>query len=199
MKDFQQWFHNLTTSDGGMWLELLRAYKDETIRAACKKVYDYCVMDEILRLRSDQETRKHIYNLLCKNPGDKVVNKNWHEKALKQEEEKKAEEWKPVSWEERKEWLKKWNDMLEGVADEKKIRPLFDGEAEEKGQYDLPRPVAKCAPSAPIEVAIDIEIHIQYLRENYDAITREKKEGWMSEEDWRLVNDYPEKIERKTI
>lgn len=73
---------------------------------------------------------------------------------LQQVEEKKMEDWKPVSWDKRAEYLKMVQAEIDRI-DDKKIRPLLDGEAEANGQYDLPKPKAKCAPSAPVDVVLE--------------------------------------------
>ena len=81
MKDFETWYKELTSDT--MWFELLRHYKDETIKKAGQKVFAQLVADKTVEYRPMSENRKHVYNILCKNPGDKVIKKEWIEKALK--------------------------------------------------------------------------------------------------------------------
>lgn len=178
MKDFETWYSTLIRDE--LWYSLLRAYKDETIRKAGEKVYAGLVADGSFSYRPMSENRKHVYNIVCKNPGDKVNGKPWHELALEEKIKKDIakEEWKPVSWDKRAEYLKQVQAEIDKIADNK-IRPLFNGEAEAKGQYDLPKPKATGAPSASVEVIVEhinkvnTARRLYYLERNPDASEEE--------------------------
>lgn len=176
MKDFETWYKELISDT--MWYELLRHYKDETIKKAGGKVFAQLAADETIRYRPVGENRKHVYNILCKNPGDKVIKQEWIEKALKKIEPEKKEEWKPVSWDKRAEYLKMVQAEIDKI-DNKKIRPLLDGEAEVNGQYDLPKPKAKCAPSAPVDVVLE---HINKVKEARRKFYRDRNPNATDEE-----------------
>jgi hypothetical protein len=154
MNSFDDFYKELTSDQ--LWFELLRAYKEETIRRAATKVYAALVADGTVNARPMNENRKHVYNICIKeNPiGDKPRGKDWH--VIKQEEKEAEEkkEWVPVSWDKRAEYLKQVQAEIDKVED-RKIRPLLSGEAEKKGQYDPPKPNYTGEPSRPIDVVIE--------------------------------------------
>lgn len=175
IQNFEDWYSKLT--EDSLWYELLRAYKGETIRKAGEKVYAQLVAEGTVSYRPMSENRKHVYNIVCKNPGDKVK-KDWYKIEEEKKEAVKSEEWKPVSWEKRAEYLKQVQAEINKVAD-RKIRPLLAGEAELKGQYDPPKPSATCAPAAPVEVVVEhinkvnTARRLYFLERNPDASEEE--------------------------
>jgi hypothetical protein len=150
--NFDDWIKELISDY--QWYSLLRMYKEETIKKAAEKVFASLVADKVVDTRPMSENRKHVYNIVTKNPGDKEIRKDWYnvEKEKKEAEEKK--EWEPVSWEKRAEYLKQVQAEIDKVED-RKIRPLLSGEAEKKGQYDPPKPNYTGEPSRPIDVVIE--------------------------------------------
>jgi hypothetical protein len=150
--NFDDWIKELISDY--QWYSLLRMYKEETIKKAAEKVFAQLVADKVVDIRPMSENRKHVYNIVTKNPGDKEIRKDWYnvEKEKKEAEEKK--EWEPVSWEKRAEYLKQVQAEIDKVED-RKIRPLLSGEAEKKGQYDPPKPNYTGEPSRPIDVVIE--------------------------------------------
>lgn len=186
MKSFDSFFTDLT-SDQRHYELCQMHYRDETIKAAAWKIYALLVADETLQLRPMSQNRQHLYNLLCKNPPDKKKI-DWTAKALEKLETEKKEEWKPVSWEKRAEYLKQVQAEIDRVADEKRIRPLFSGEAETNGQFDPPKPKAKCAPSAPVEVILE---HIDKVNTARRKFYLEKNPGASEEE----IKEYLKKFE----
>jgi hypothetical protein len=152
MTTFDDW-HKELISDY-QWYSLLRMYKEETIKKAAEKVFAQLVADKVVDLRPMSENRKHVYNIVTKNPGDKVIKNDWVDKAIQDIDVQKKEEWKPVSWDKRAEYLKQVQAEIDKVED-RKIRPLLSGEAEKKGQYDPPKPNYTGEPARPLDVVIE--------------------------------------------
>ena len=64
----------------------------------------------------------------------------------------------------------------------------IDGIRKEDNDRIKPKSYSKGYTPPPAEVIEDKEIHLEYIRQNYD-IFGERKEGWMSEEQWRLEKE----------
>src|SRR5688500_14946618 len=94
-KDFETWFTDLISDE--RWHELSSMHhKPETFKACAKKVYMQGVADGVFK--PVQEARKHVYNIICKTPGDKPKGKPWHEIALEKKlQEDSKDEWQPAS------------------------------------------------------------------------------------------------------
>jgi hypothetical protein len=186
MRTFDQWYTDLISDQ--LWYELLRAYKDETIRKASEKVYAQLVADKTVDLRPVSENRKHVYNIVCKSPGDKPKGKSWSEIALeKQIQKSEAEEWRPVSEEEREIWLRKWKESINELQTVSAVPRMSYKELAEEGGLLPPKP-APYPHTSPMEAYVK-ERHIAYLLANYDARTREPLPEWMSESDWNVLYD----------
>lgn len=113
MKTFEDWYTELISDT--LWYELLRHYKDETIRKCSEKVYAQLVAEKTVSYRPMTENRKHVYNVVCKLPGDKPK-VDWVEKHLKQQEEKKEDkEWVPLTGEARTKKLAEFKAMIDAA------------------------------------------------------------------------------------
>ena len=155
--NFDVWFKELC--DNYVWYNpASQHHKPETFQKVANAVYMQYVASE--RFPPIQEARRHVYNKLVLVPGDRKK-VDWIKKALEKVDEQKKEEWKPVSWDKRAEYLQQVQDEIAKIGD-RRIRPLLAGEAETNGQDDPPKPKAKCAPSAPVEVIVN---HINKLNE----------------------------------
>lgn len=183
MKSFLDFFTDLTSDQ--IWFENASMYwKPETFEKCARQVWMQGVAEQVLK--PIQECRKHVFNIVKNIPHDRIK-KDWAAKALETLEiEKKEQEWKPVSWEKRAEYLKQVQAEIDKI-DDKRIRPLFNGEAETNGQYDLPKPKAKCAPSAPVEVILE---HIDKVNAARRKFYLEKNPGASEEE----INAYIKKF-----
>lgn len=181
---FQDWFKELCSNY--VWFQPASMHhKPETFREVANKVYMQYLAAEVFP--PIQEARKHVYNKLSLVPGDNVKI-DWTKKALEKIEVEKTKEWQPVSWDKRAEYLRQVQAEIDKI-DDKKIRPLFNGEAQENGQYDLPKPKAKCAPSAPIEV---VEAHINKVHEARRKFYLERHPDATEEEIKTYINKFPE-------
>lgn len=113
MKTFEDWYKELTSDT--LWYELLRHYKEETIRKCSEKVYAQLVAEKTVSYRPMTENRKHVYNVVCKLPGDKPK-VDWVAKQLKQQEEKKEDkEWVPLTGEARAKKLAEFKAMVDSA------------------------------------------------------------------------------------
>ena len=152
---FADWYSKLT--EDPLWYELLRAYKDETIRKAGEKVYAQLVAEGTVIYRPMSENRKHVYNIVCKNPGDKVK-KDWYKIEEQKKEAEKAKEWVPLKGEARQAKLKEWMDSVSKVEMVSAVPKLTVKEIIEQGDW---RAVATIAPRSEVEKHIIVETHIE--------------------------------------
>lgn len=183
MKSFPDFFTEL--KDDQIWTENASMYwKPETFEKCARQVWMQGVADGILK--PIQECRKHVFNIVKNLPHDRAK-VDWTKKALEKLETEKKEEWKPVSWEKRAEYLKQVQAEIDKI-DDKRIRPLFDGEAETNGQFDPPKPKAKCAPSAPVEIILE---HIDKVNTARRKFYLERNPGASEEE----IKEYLKKFE----
>lgn len=160
------------------WHELLRAYKDSTIKAAAEKVFAQLVADNTVDIRPMSENRKHVYNIVCKNPGDKPK-KNWCE--IQKEEEKKNEPVIEISEEEIKRRLAEWQESLKDVQMVSSVPKLSAKQIIEEGDW---RAVKLEHPRSEFERLMLIEEHQEkintarrkfYLQHRPDASEEEVK------------------------
>lgn len=89
----------------------------------------------------------------------------------------------PLTGEEKQKWLDKWLVEVEKIG---KSAPL-PKESSREMEWLRKRPVEMqelgyTPPSEEKVLAHDL--HIEYLRENYDVYTGKPKEGWISENEW---------------
>lgn len=188
MKTFDQFYTDIISDE--RWFYLLRHYKDETIKKGAEKVYAQLVADRTVDIRPMTETRKHVYNTVCKNPGDRVV-KDWSqiefEKIQKKEAEEKAKEWKPLVGEARQKALAEFKAMVDKSAMVNAVPRLTYSEIAKEGGWDrkkeTPYPI-----TSPMEVYIK-ERHIEYIKQNYDPRTAQPLPNWISESEFNISYD----------
>jgi hypothetical protein len=201
MVNFESFYQSITSDE--IWTESVSGrHKTETFKEVCFKVFKLALSDpEQFKIIPVSEHRKHVVNVLAKILPDKPKGKSWdqveREKIEKKEADEKEKEWKPVSEEERKFWLKKWQEEIDKFQDNR-IKPLLDGQVEEIGQTDPPKPKAKYRPYTPAEFIIDRDIHFKWIAENVNP-DNSKKEGYLDEEIWRELHGYPEKLNYEIV
>lgn len=89
-------------------------------------------------------------------------------------------DWRPVEGEQRQEWLKRWAQSLEGFAE--KVEPR--SHVRELEATLPPKEKGIVYHSTGPEAIFERELHLQYVRENYDPLTREKLPTWIGEQEW---------------
>lgn len=184
MKTFEDWYKELTSDT--LWYELLRHYKDETIRKCSEKVYAQLVAEKTVSYRPMTENRKHVYNVVCKLPGDKPK-VDWVEKQLKQQEEEKKEAWVPVSWEKRAEYLNKVQEIIKGSTMANAAPRMSYKEIADSGDVLPPKP--KPYPQTSPEEFYLKQRRLAYIKHAYEPRTAELRPGAMSETDFNLKYD----------
>lgn len=186
MNDFNTWLAELSSDQ--RWYETMQMmHKNKNFKAGCEKLYGQMVSDSDLFKRPVTEQRKHLHNILGQMPIEKV---QWW-KVENKPVEKEKEEWKPVSWEERAEWLKKYQKAVDEACDNMTNRkPFLKGQDEAEGDVRPRKPVSTGHPPTPAEVLIQKQLHMQWIRENFDAKTAQPLPTFMKEDEWLAVN-YP--------
>lgn len=104
----------------------------------------------------------------------------------------KDELWKKQS--SNTDWLQVWKEAIDktdaegGVKTQSQnmayfnhVKAMTEKEIDREGQ-ERPRP--KTYPSTPLSVIEQRELHIQWIKENYDPYTAKPLPGWISEEEW---------------
>ena len=170
------------------WFELLRMYREETIRKAAQNVFAQLVADNTVDVRPMPENRKHVYNICIKGgSGDKPLPKPFAViQAEKKEAEKKAEEATYT-----KEHADKCaKEALEIIANSKTLnyfpRPSKKEVAEEGGWR--PKEAAPYPITTPEEAYVR-DRHFEWVKNNFEAKTGYKLPSWIDEESWNIVYD----------
>lgn len=184
MNSFDDWYKTLISDE--IWFELLRHYKPETIRKASEKVFASLVADHLQDVRPMKENRKHVYNILVQNPGDKPK-VDWVAKALEGIKEEPKQEWKPLVGEERAKKLQEWLDKVKQVEVQSAVPRLTYSEIAKEGGWerkkDAPYPI-----TSPMEVYVK-ERHIEYIKQNYDPRTAQPLPTWIPESEFNIEYD----------
>lgn len=184
MIDFETWYTELISDQ--IWFEpASMAHKPETFKQAARKVYMQCVADG--QIKPVQESRKHVYNIVCKIPPDAKAKTWFMEELQKREEAKKNENWKPVTAEEREKWLKKWKESINKLQTVSAMPRLSYKELAEEGGILPPKPAPY--PTTTKEEAYVKDRRFHYIRLNYEPRTGEKLPGSMNEEDFNRLYD----------
>jgi hypothetical protein len=193
---FDDWYKTLISDE--IWFEQSsKRHKLTTFLSVAEKVYTLAIADaHQFSVIPISERRRHVVYLLAKIPADKIV-KPWYQQESEKKEVEEKKEWKPVSEEERKKWLDKWKTEIDKFEDNR-IKPLLDGQVEEIGQTDPPKPKAKYRPYTPAEFIIDRDIHFKWIEENVNPDLT-KKENYMEEAIWRSYHGYPDMLNHEII
>lgn len=94
---------------------------------------------------------------------------------------------RPVDDERRDEWLEKWKKSLEGI-ETKRVSPLSDSELIKWGKKKPPQ--SKQHPATSFAEWQESQIHLEYIKANYDARTGKKLSAWVDEQTWRTKNNF---------
>lgn len=185
--NFDTWYKELISDQ--RWFELLRHYKDETIKKASEKVYAQLVADRTEDIRPMKENRKHVYNIACQNPGDKPKAKPWYEQALEKkiQEDSAKEEWKPASDEHVKKCVAEFDEMMKNSTMLNHFPRVGYKQSIEEGGW-LPKKEAPY-PATSKEEAYIKDRRFEYIKANFEARTGAKLPSWISEEDWNIQYD----------
>lgn len=182
---FESWFEKLISNH--VWYgPASMSHRPETFKAICNKVYmDYLAGNCV---KSIEECRRHVYNIVCKTPGDnKKI--DWAAKALEKMDEEKKEEWVPVTPEKRTEYLNKVQEIIKGStmmsAVPRETRTQQAAEAE--GQW-LPKKPAPY-PMTTAQEAYVRQRHVEYIKRNYEPRTGAKLPEWISEDEFNIQYD----------
>lgn len=184
--NFETWFASLISDT--LWYELLRAYKPDTIKKAGEKVFAGLVADGTVEARPMSENRKHVYNILIKNPGDKPKPQPFQVQEVENKEaEKEAKEILTYT----KEHADKCAaEALEIIRNSKTLNyfpKVSHKQAVEEGDWipkkDKPWPV-----TTPEEAYVR-DRHFEWIKNNFEARTGQKLPSWVSEESWNIIYD----------
>ena len=169
------------------WFELCRNYREETIKKAAEKVYGELVTRKIEDVKPMEENRIHILNILRKGPEDKPKPKPWYQQEAEKKEAEVKEEWQPVTWEKRAEYLEKLQAIIKGSTMMSGVpRPSRKEQAEEG--LDRPKEMPPYPITTPEEAYVR-DRHFEWIKNNFEARTGQKLPSWVSEESWNIIYD----------
>ena len=94
------------------------------------------------------------------------------------------EGYKPLEGEDRAKAIQEWQDSLKSL--ETHVKPELGGTRLKSALEELP--VLKGYKSPGLEDLRRAELHTQYVRENYEAITGKPKPDWIEENKWLELN-----------
>lgn len=181
--NFNDWCTSLISDE--RWFELLRAYKDSTIKSCAEKVYAELVAKQIVDIRPMTENRVHVYHVIKKLPEDKPK-KNWCE--VKEEIAKKEEpEWKPASPEHVDKCVAEFDAMMKNSTMINGMPRISYKQRVEEGDW-IPKKDATYPATSAMEVYIR-ERHVEYIKTCYDARTAQKLPTWMEEDEFNFIYD----------
>lgn len=178
---FEQWYSKLI--ENHVWAGPAQMHhRPETFKSLCNKVYmDYLAGNGV---KSMEDCRRHVYNLVCKTPGDNKKVEWW---KPKEESKEVKEEWVPVTGEERAKRLKEWEAIVKGSTMLSSVpKPSYKELAEEGGV--LPPKPAPYPTTTMAELYIK-KRHIEYIKENYEPRTGKPLPGWIEENEWNVIYD----------
>lgn len=110
--------------------------------------------------------------------------KGFYHKELAHEENKVPADYKAVEGEEREAWLKRWNESLKAFDSEK--APTGAGTRLKESLIALP----KGEPHLPasMEYLLERDLHLQYVKECFNAKDGKPNENYLPEKDWLQLN-----------
>lgn len=170
---FEEFLEDLK-SDSVWWTNATMYYKPETALEVAKDLFMSCSADNSLH-RPAGDMRRYYWNKLKKITPDKV-RKPWTPK------EETASQAEPLTGEARAAWLDKWNRMILETPLIKPIRKLTTEQIEAEGGV-RPKAVDPYPTTSPSE-ALNHAIHVEYIRCNYDARTKDPLPEWIPENEW---------------
>ena len=183
MISFDAWYADLISNE--IWSNpAMMHHKPETFKACANKVYMQYVASEVFPQMT--EARKHVYNVVCKTPGDKAK-VDWVAKAIQKKEEENKEEWIPITGEERQRRLAEFKAIIDSMP----MLNAFDKNISEKEKEEQgkDRPSKTVYPiTTPEEYYVRVR-HFEWVKNNFEARTGHKLPSWISEDDWNIIYD----------
>ena len=176
--DFNTFFTDLK-SDEVWFCNATMHYKPETVNQVAKDLFMSCSADGSLN-RPAGDMRRYFWNKLKKITPDKVA-KQWVPK-----EEPKPEH-EPLVGEARERWLNKWKEVLAQAPAFKSTPKLTIQMIEEEGGV-RPKAVQPYPSTKPSEAYVR-QRHLEYIKRNYDAYTKEPLPDWIEESEFNKLYD----------
>lgn len=167
LKEDEVWFTNATMY-----------YKPETVLSVANDLFMACSADNTIN-RPDGEMRKYFWNKLKKITPDKV-RKQWMPK------EEKVEGEPVLTGEARAARLKEWEEAIKKNPPVKTTPRLTSQMIEEEGGV-RPKAVQPYPTTKPMEYLVH-QRHLEYIKQNYDAWTKEPLTNWIPEEEFNKLN-----------
>lgn len=180
--DFESFFKDLKSDEA--WFESATMnHKPETVLEVAKDLFMSCSADNSLH-RPIGDMRRYYWNKLKKITPDKV------RKPFVLKEEKK--DYQPTTPERRERWLKVLEWRLKKLGKLKSTPKLTSQMIEEEGGV-RPKAVQPYPSTKPSEIYVR-QRHLEYIKRNYDAWTKEPLPDWIEESEFNKLYDNNEGI-----
>lgn len=170
---FDQFLGDLK-SDSVWWTNATMYYKPETALAVANDLFMSCSADNSLH-RPAGDMRRYYWNKLKKITPDKV------RKTFELKPEPGPYH-QPLTGEARQQKLDEWLRLVLSAPIMKPTPKLTSQQIEEEGGV-RPKAVDPYPQTSPSE-ALNHAIHVEYIRCNYDARTKDPLPEWVPENEW---------------
>jgi hypothetical protein len=182
--EFEEFWNKLVEHE--IWFDQMKMrFNRKDLKTVARDCYLFLLASEQRWISQDyQDFRKCYQSFLMKSP-DLVVRPQ-----LQQVEQKKDEPQEPiVTGEKRDEYINQWLQSVKEMKVVSSVPKLTHKEISDEGDW-LPKKPAPYPMCSEAEV-IKIDLHIAYIKQNYDARTGEKLACWMPESEWKdlIMND----------
>ncbi len=181
MKTFQDFYTALKEDE--LWFEQAsKLHKSETFESVARQVW----VDKLAEGQFPPMTviRRQVFNKVSKVPADRVI-KKWYLKESDKVDNEKQED-PPLTGQARLDWLKKWEETVKASPVFPSTPRLTSQMIEEEGGV-RPKAVQPYPATKPMEYLVH-ERHLEYIKQNYDAWTKEKLPNWITEEEFNELN-----------
>lgn len=184
IKDFDSFWKALTENQ--IWFETLKYnYGRKDIKGVGKKFFiDLLAQPNEIKTLNWEKWRRQFQKWLIYEPD---MPTSPHVPSVKDSEPKELKpEDMPLTGEARRKKLQEYKDLILATPPLKPVPKMSRKEYEELGGWE-PKKADPYPTTTPAQLR-KLELHIQYLRENYDPVTGDKRDCWMEEPLWLELN-----------
>lgn len=175
MNDFSQWFTEMK-SNMFWWQRTQEMYGKKDLNKVASEVHLYLMAGDSLE-NADWPGWRKLFQTFARRSDD-ITTVSLQQGII----EKPKEDWVPLTGEERQKRLQEFLEVVKSAPPVKVIAPISHREIMLNGQVDKPKEPPY--PSTKESEVIAHALHLEYIKQNYDAYTKLKLENWMPEEEW---------------
>lgn len=164
------------------WQRMLEMYPTKDHLQITKEMHTWLLASPERLHAEDWADFRRLYQSFCKNSKTEIKVVVKAVESIPEPVEVRPED-QPLTGEARAARIKELLEAIKGVQTQNAYPPLTHEQILNEGGW-LPKK-EKPHPSAPVSYVKHWELHLQYIRENYEPnFTNVKRPGWISEEEW---------------